>query len=383
MPTDAPTHEAPAFEGGVVPADAPTHEVPEYNTYVNAATAHAAVALGVAAALDSVLGNDDSDLAEALKLGGNERKAAIGVQSLPLFNGEMARLIVDGNERATAAIYDKEIERKRGIWAKILGGERTLDGNADRLGFKANDYGVIVGADTVLGNGNVGVALGHTRTDVDSKGLANHTAKANTTTALIYGDYDTGSTTASGHIGASFGNVEGERHITWTGANTVAKSDYDTKGILAGFGLSHRIGSTDKHIAPYAKVSYQKLTSDAYRESDASLFSLDVAKQDFESLKFSAGVAGKLPLTDKLGLTAKIGGGYDAGDNFGYISGSFVGTDGSNFTTGQKVSREFAEAGVGLAYKPSQNSQLSLGYQGGWRSGYQEHGGAVVWQMKF
>lgn len=341
-------------------------------------------------AIDNKITTGTNALADTListTLNYNQAQLSQGTSELqPLFIGSVNRMITDSNNLATTAIIDQSTQRERNVWAKAIGTQSTKDHDSKIMGYQAKDAGIIAGADTAINDKlNLGMAMSYIHTDADSNGHAiDHEMTAKNWQILGYGDYQaTDDTRANFHIGAGQSDIKGERHIKTFG-QTTAKSDYNADTFQAEMGVSHRIGTEQQNISPFARINYNQVKSDAYHETGAGAFSLDVREKTYNSLRTTLGVNVKQALTPQIAVTGTLAGALENGDPRTDITVSFSGTPDTTFTTkGREVGREVGIAGLGLSYKPTANTKASINYMGEWRKNYDSQGVALVVSSKF
>ncbi len=334
---------------------------------------------------DRVAGNTN-ELANALigdTIGYGQAELANLANNLqPLMSGSVNRILADSSQNFGNVVFERGFDPNKTIWIKAIGNQGNLDANHEGLtGFDSNEVGVMIGADTALGNSSLGLAIAYGQNDIDSEGFVNHQVQADTIMGFIYGNHQMGSTTAHAHVGAGTAAIEGERHIS---SSKIAKSDYDTNLIQAGFGVSHQIGTTDRYITPFAKLDFTQSRSDAYTETGADAYDLSVEKATYQTLRSTLGVRGHQAITPRLALTGTLAAGVDNGDKRSDAHAQFAGFEGQNFgVLGHDVGDAFGMAEIGISYKPTPNSTLSLNYQGQWRDNYDNQGAVLGFEMKF
>lgn len=335
---------------------------------------------------DKVAGNNNA-LANALigdTINHNQADLANFATNLqPLLSGSVNRIVADGASNFGRAVFEREFDPKKTVWAKLIGNESNLDKHEGGLtGFDGREMGVIIGADTHIGQGSLGLAVAYSQHDIDSKGFVRHHADSDTIMGFVYGNQKMGNTTAHAHIGAGVASIDGERHIAHTGK--IAKSDHDANIIQASLSVSHQIGTDARHIAPFAKVNFTQVKSDGYTETGADAYNLAVYKATYQNFISTLGVRGHAAITPRLSLNATASVGVDNGDVRSNTQASLLGFDGHRFgVLGHEVGKVISTAGVGISYKPTANSTLSLNYQGQWRDNYDNQGAALGFEMKF
>ncbi|UZA49464.1 autotransporter outer membrane beta-barrel domain-containing protein [Moraxella bovis] len=335
--------------------------------------------------------SNDNDLANSLiadTINYNQANLASLANNLqPLLSGSVNRIVADSSHGFGNAIFERAFDPNRTIWAKAIGNNTSLDQHSSGLtGFNSNETGIIVGADTAMANNSLGVAVAYSQNDIDSKGFVNHNAKADTVMGFVYGNHHMDKTTAHVHIGAGVANIDGERRIAQTGLGNgrIAKSDYNINIIQAGLGISHQIGTPDRHITPFAKMEFTQSKSDGYTEAGADGYNLAVQKATYQSLKSTIGVRGHNAITPRLALKSMLSAGVDNGDVRSDIHAEFTDFANHGFTvTGHDIGKTFGAVGLGMTYKPKANTTLSLGYQGQWRKNHDNQGVVLGFEIKF
>lgn len=301
----------------------------------------------------------------------------------PLLSGSANRILADSNHRFGEAMIDRTFDPKKTLWAKVTGNQGKLKASNNGLtGFDNKEIGVIVGADTDIHNSSLGVAVAVSQNDSDSVGYVNHTAKTDNLMGFVYGTHNNDKTTIHGHIGAGIANIDGERRITQI--NKVAKSDYDAKIVQAGLGVRHQIGTADRHIVPFAKVDFSHIKSDSYSETGADAYNLNVAKADYQNLRGTLGLRAHTAITPRFTLTGLASVGVNSGDTRSNIHADFASFKGHTFgVLGHEVGKTVAIAGLGMAYRPTINTQFFFDYQAEWQKNYDNQSVVLGFEKKF
>ena len=313
--------------------------------------------------------------------------AAAANELQPSFMGATNRIITDTNYSVSNAIMEhRPTNLKQNIWAKLIGNKGSHDAENGVTGYEADSYGAIVGLDTpISSNLNLGVAVSYIDTDAntDSSRL-DHDLTAKNWQVLGYGDYATSDAThVNFHAGAGSSDVKATRNLSVL-TNSVASSEYDVDTLQAGLGISHRIGSEQRHVSPFTQVNYAHAKSDAYREIGAGVYNLNVDENKYESMRWTAGLNMSQLLTPRLAITGQLAAAIENGDKYSDITASFVDMPNDKFTTvGQEVGCEIGIVGVGLSYAPTLNTTLSAGYRGEWRDNYNDQGASIALQTTF
>nr|WP_181718415.1 autotransporter domain-containing protein [Psychrobacter sp.]QJS05109.1 autotransporter beta-domain [Psychrobacter sp.] len=352
-------------------------------------------ALGIASVLDKAVtdrmttGNNvlaDNLISNTMNFNATQLAAAAN-ELQPSFMGATNRIITDTNYSVSNAIMEhRPTTLKQNIWAKLIGNKGSHDAKNGVTGYEADNLGAIVGLDTPINsNLNLGVAVSYIDTDANTDGSRlDHDLTAKNWQVLGYGDYAASDATrVNFHAGAGSSDVKATRNLSVL-TNSVASSDYDVDTLQAGLGISHRIGSEQRYVSPFTQVNYAHAKSDAYRETGAGVYNLNVDENKYESMRWTAGLNMSQLLTPRLAITGQLAAAIENGDKYSDITANFVDMPNDKFTTvGQEVGREIGIVGVGLSYAPTLNTTLSAGYRGEWRDNYDDQGASIALQTTF
>ncbi|MDO4427412.1 MAG: autotransporter outer membrane beta-barrel domain-containing protein [Moraxella sp.] len=357
------------------------------NSQNNTASLNLAQVLDVEVAQPTV---DNANLVTALTLGVHGLTTAEQSQGiselLPLFMGATLRMANDHHSEVARLSHERFAHHAPhgGLWANVLGSKDSHAHENSVAGYETDRDGVVVGADGRFGHTTLGVAVAYQNLQANTTDTVQHTLDSTQVTGLIYANHAlTDSTTLTAHISLGQADITGERHLR-TLTDTIAKSDYQASTHGASLGVHHRIGTENRHISPFVRLDYHRITADAYTETGAGVYNLSVAEQRQDSLKGTLGVQAKTPLGDTLSLTANAALALENGDRHDQVTAQFASTNGTTFITrGHRTATATGAAGVGLTYSPSEQTSLSLGYQGQWRDNYQNQGVALKLSRNF
>ena len=165
------------------------------------------------------------------------------------------------------------------MWFEAYGASANQGERNGVAGFTATNYGFNFGFDSsdYLDHGVVGLAVGYSSADVDSKAASNAESEINTYNLAGYFSQDLANNMYfDGIVGVGYNQYETQRTIT-------AGSTYTAYGDFSGFQLSGR-GAIGQRIdmggnftvVPEASVQYSYLTMDEYTETGAGNAGLKV-----------------------------------------------------------------------------------------------------------
>ena len=419
----ASTPSTPPTNPVVPPVAPPVNPTPPANPPVTSvgtfaeATKHTnqTSSLAIALALDKILASGNG-LGTALDMHiqdlhiQNDSQALTElVQSLqPAMNAQATHVVSEQQNIATQAVIDRvfgaRLDTTQGsdndhrpfrrgddvgsqVWVQGLGIKHKMDAKNSFAGYDGNSYGLIVGADSLVGDGlRLGAALSYSDSDVDSVGTVNHqNLKSDNIQAFIYGDYAaTGETHYNGFVSYGRSDVKTERRLSLAGISDIAKGEYDANILQAGVGIDHRIGSHDKHVSPYAQLRYTRIKNDGYTEQGGlAQLNFVVDKQTYDSLKATLGVHFAQPLSERLGVVGHLAGHVENADDLA-VNTSFATMPSVSFTeTGRQKKKFSVGTGMGLRYQMGMNTEITGQYAGEFRSGAKDHGAVVMVKWKY
>lgn len=324
-----------------------------------------------------VIDGNSNLLAQFTSLAGNDAAISNAVsQTLPLMTA--GQEVVLGNElhdlnRIIQARQEGEQGRSSGdeffgdrhFWMKPFGSWANQDDRHGVSGYSADTYGMVFGADAEPSDTNrVGVALAYAHSSVDSNSsMAPQNSRINSYQAIAYASHSLDDVTDL-NFQADIGkhDTDGRRNILFIGST--ASSSYDTWSGHLGAGIARTFslkpGTT---LTPSVRADYTILHADSYNETGAGALNLNVNSNTAHELIF--GVDGKLThaLSDKVTLTANLGGGVDVLNEQASITSAFAGAPAAAFTTkGLDPSPWLARGGLGLVSKPNDRVEISARY---------------------
>ena len=106
------------------------------------------------------------------------------------------------------------------------------------------------------------------------------------------------------------------------------------------------------------------------------MYNLSVGKNRYESLQTAVGIQAAHHI-GKLSLNAEIGGAVEHGDKHSRVQASFADGTVRFATTGQETGKLIGTAGIGVGYRLTPDTKLSLDYNGQWRKHYNNQSGTV------
>ncbi|MGJ4951080.1 autotransporter outer membrane beta-barrel domain-containing protein [Bradyrhizobium sp. HKCCYLS20291] len=256
----------------------------------------------------------------------------------------------------------------RNVWMQPLGGSARQAGRDDVPGYNASGGGLAIGADAAISSQAIfGGMFGYSRQTIagSDDGVANRLDLSSYHLGL-YGAYAISRGLMLDYqLDGGWSDNGESRTLSFMTAS--AGGSYRSSTGHAGAGLKTPVSLTDAFtIVPSLRLDYGTVRSNAYRESGAGGFSLNVDPQTYQELTATAGLKAIYQVAKRVRLTADVGAGYNALNQRLQVGAAFSGGGESFVTSGLGLSPWVYSTGVGLI--AAGNDQLDLSFRYGLRA---------------
>lgn len=276
------------------------------------------------------------------------------------------------------AAVDDELNSAGGnLWVRGLFNYANQDGTSNGLGFDANTYGVAAGIDTQL-NKNITAGVGYAYSQTSANGDGGLDTDIDSNTLMAYGQYKTDNWYTN--IVLAYGMSDYTENKFVLGYN--ADADYDVKTLAAQSmtGLRYKLGNYD--LNPEVGLRYLHIARDGYTDKLGT--KINSQDSDFLTLVAGSKFASDYRLKNQMVLRPVFRAAitYDAvsADNNAYVA---LANGAGYYENGETLSRLGFEIGAHLALAVWGNTEFSAGYEGKFRSDYQEHAALLNAKYKF
>ena len=279
---------------------------------------------------------------------------------------------------ASAAVVGSDgfMHPPRGWWMRGFGGVGSIDNTSNVLGMNYRSGGFAAGIDTDWNDKTVGIALGYTKSGVNTFG---GNLDVDSYQIAGYGGWEHDALYMNGEVSVGYHRTTSERAVTVGALSGIATGDYD--GYDAGMSLEagkHFNVSAATTITPFVGVSYQHSNRGSYTETGAGVMNLAVKSNDQDSLRTSVGVQLATTVTyDKTELTPYVSVAY-ARENLDSTSTLQAGLSSVPNTTfqvdGAKLDRNRLQLNLGFSGKISDTTSFNVGYAGEIAGSDENHG---------
>ena len=331
-----------------------------------------------------------ADLAQNDAKGFNEALSALAPSDTPEVrtnsvnhNTEMFRAVVshldDVSKKSQYGLSSGDVVDGVSVWAKAFGNHAKVDNTSKAYGFKSDGYGATLGIEKQLNNAfKVGLGYSYFYNDVDG---FMRDSDVNTHTGFVYGEYRPNNWYTNAIASYGYSEYEENKHV----AGDVYKAKYDVDNIGAQVMTGYNASVAKVDVTPETGLRYNNIHRDNYVDSAGQA----VKAETMDVLTAVAGLKVGKDLVSCFGLhevywrpEARLAATYDLISDKENAVVSL--SNGSGYVVkGQRLNRFGVEAGAGVTFYLSQDVESSVGYEGKFRSHYQDHTGYVSAKYKF
>ena len=298
-------------------------------------------------------------------------------------NTEMFRAVVshldDVSKKKQYGLSSGDVVDGVSVWAKAFGNHAKVDNTSKTYGFKSDGYGATLGIEKQLNDAfKVGVGYSYFYNDVDG---FMRDSDVNTHTGFVYGEYRQNDWYTNAIASYGYSKYDENKHV----AGDVYKAKYDVDNIGAQVMTGYNASVAKVDVTPEAGLRYNNIHRDNYVDSAGQA----VKAETMDVMTAVAGLKVGKDLVSCFGLhevywrpEARLAATYDfiSDKENAVVSLS----NGSGYVVkGQRLNRFGIEAGAGVTFYLSTDVESSVGYEGKFRSHYQDHTGYVSAKYKF
>ncbi|HZB57361.1 MAG TPA: autotransporter outer membrane beta-barrel domain-containing protein, partial [Reyranella sp.] len=267
-------------------------------------------------------------------------------------------------------------------WLSAVGGLGSVQGNRNASTFTYNAGGAAAGLDYRFDpRFLIGLSVGYTHGTQWTNGFMGQ-GWSDTVSVAAYGSFTQGGFYVDALAGYARSTNQLQRQIVFPNlqprtASGSASANQFLGQAEAGYRFSI-YAPAQASLTPFARVSVQSVTQNAFSESGANSLSLNVAQQGTNSLRSTIGaeLAGELPLgsASKLALALRLGWLHEFDDTSRPISAAFAGAPGNPFAVyGATPARDSAVIGFQASTTVADATSIYLRYDGEIGGGTDNH----------
>jgi hypothetical protein len=204
-------------------------------------------------------------------------------ERLSVLRGDSAMAGTDGD--------DRHFGTRTSGWVKLIGNTQTHSAIDNNNGYSADMYGPILGIDTKLYNGVIGLSGSFIASDIKQKDFRDGDHGDMKSFGIgLYGTQEFGAAYAEGTLGYAQHSLDNSRT---TALGRIAKADITYKQLVAKLAGGYRIklGDNGKSVlTPMLSAEYGNMQQDAYSETNAGALGLNVDSQTTDRIRGSLGM---------------------------------------------------------------------------------------------
>lgn len=281
-----------------------------------------------------------------------------------------------GINNANQGISSGDMLDDAAVWVQGLYNKSKLNNTSKAYGYDADTYGTAFGLEKYVTKATkLGAGYAYNSTDIDGH---NRDTDVHTSTLFAYGEYKPNNWFVNGIASYGWSDYSETKHST---VDVKSKYDVNTFGLQAMTGYDINLPQAFT-LTPEAGVRYARIEQDGY---------VDDAGQSVKSRNSNiwTGVAGAklskafaadngMIFKPELRLAAT----YDLKNDKGNTLVTLA--NGTSYSVQNTSLKRFGvEVGAGVTADLSDNVELSMGYEGRFRSHYQDHTGLINAKYKF
>jgi len=340
------------------------------------------VSADVADKLADLAQNDAKGFNEALSALAPSDNSEVRTNSIN-HNTEMFRAVVshldDVSKKKQYGLSSGDAVDGVSVWAKAFGNHAKVDNTSKAYGFKSDGYGATLGIEKQLDNAfKVGLGYSYFYNDVDG---FMRDSDVNTHTGFVYGEYRPNNWYTNAIASYGYSKYDENKHV----AGDVYKAKYDVDNIGAQVMTGYNASVAKVDVTPEAGLRYNNIHRDNYVDSAGQA----VKAETMDVMTAVAGLKVGKDLVSCFGVRsfywrpeARLAATYDLISDKENAVVSL--SNGSGYVVkGQRLNRFGVEAGTGVTFYLSPDVESSIGYEGKFRSHYQDHTGYVSAKYKF
>lgn len=272
------------------------------------------------------------------------------------------------------------------LWGKLLFANAQRSSASGATGYDANGAGFVVGADIPVSRDvDAGLAFNWVRSIGDGKDRFDGTdVTLNTYQLTAYGTWRPASRLSiDGQLSYGFNRFDQRRSVSLIAST--ASADYDGDQIVGDVRIGYEVPlSSSTSLTPFADLRVVHVTTDAYSETGAVGANLTVDKFSTSSLRHELGIKLSTGFDTSGGMVTpelRLGWLHDYNDNPLSVSA----TNGiAAFTSAtDRVDSDGLDVGFALNLAANRNVDVSLAYDGEYRSDYRSHTAVIRAALRF
>jgi outer membrane autotransporter protein len=270
------------------------------------------------------------------------------------------------------------------FWTQGFGSWGSTDGDGNARGMDRNTGGLLIGADTMLGDWRAGVLSGYSHSRIKGDNGSGSVSSDNYHLGL-YAGTNWGNVNLRSGMAYTWHNVDAGRFVAIPGLEEQLKADYSA-GTFQVFGeLGYDISlKNGLRLEPFANLAHVSLHTNGFSETGGAA-ALNSQSSNTNVTFTTLGLRGESGVAfGDTQATLRGMAGWRHAVNGAVPEAAFAFSAGNDFTiAGAPLAKDSAviEAGLDFNFKP--NATIGLSYTGQYSGSAQDHGFKADFKMKF
>ena len=281
-----------------------------------------------------------------------------------------------GINNANQGISSGDMLDDAAVWVQGLYNKSKLNNTSKAYGYDADTYGAAFGLEKYVTKATkLGAGYAYNSTDIDGH---NRDTDVHTSTLFAYGEYKPNNWFVNGIASYGWSDYSETKHST---VDVKSKYDVNTFGLQAMTGYDFNLPQAFT-LTPEAGVRYAHVDQDGYTDDAGQSVKSHTGNiwTGVAGAKLSKAFAADNGMIFKPEL--RLAATYDLKNDKGNTLVTLA--NGTSYSVqGTALKRFGVEVGAGVTADLSDNVELSMGYEGRFRSHYQDHTGLINAKYKF
>ncbi len=281
-----------------------------------------------------------------------------------------------GINSANQGISSGDMLDDAAVWVQGLYNKSKLNNTSKAYGYDADTYGTAFGLEKfVTKSVKLGAGYAYNSTDIDGH---NRDTDVHTSTLFAYGEYKPNNWFVNGIASYGWSDYSETKHST---VDVKSKYDVNTFGLQAMTGYDVNLPQ-EFTLTPEAGVRYAHVDQDGYTDDAGQSVKSHTGNiwTGVAGAKLSKSFAADNGMIFKPEL--RLAATYDLKNDKGNTLVTLA--NGTSYSVQNTSLKRFGvEVGAGVTADLSDNVELSMGYEGRFRSHYQDHTGLINAKYKF
>lgn len=242
-----------------------------------------------------------------------------------------------------------------------------------KRGYESDTYGVIFGADRMMGNWIFGGSLGYSWTDVDANKVSYDT-EVDSWLLGLYASYSTDKWYVDGGVSWAKSDIETERDLALISRKATGDTDSSSWSYFMNAGYNFYFGKKCV-VTPFAGMTYIYTDTDGYTESGAGVLSMQIKDYDTDAFLGTVGVKASYAFTSRISGEVRASYTHDFVDEDPKVQYRTTGDTTGNYSEaiGLRADEDTWSLGAGLSGQINDATSVFVNYDWATKDEFDSH----------